>query len=379
MADAGEVMAGPVGREIFGAAQMLFLVFVMGSHILTFSIMLNTVSNHGTCTIVFGFVGMLLSLICTLPRTLLNVSYMAIASFISIIGAVMITMIGVGIEKPGDGHVNVTVQSNLAKGFLAATNIVFAYAGKPPSIPTPTIYSQHCTGHVAFFSFISELKHPEQYPKALYLLQGSDISMYLIVAVVTYRYAGADVASPALGSTSPVVQKVAYGIAIPTILVAGVINGHVAGKYIYVRLFRGTDRMSKKSWSSYGFWVMIVTILWTIAWIIAEAIPVFNDLLGLISALFASWFTYGLSGVFWLYLNRGRYFSTKRKTALTILNFTIFCIGAVIVSHSLSPPPPLRHPPRLGSTITTILTPNLTPLFSTVRTRPLRLRQSHQR
>lgn len=156
--------------------------------------------------------------------------------------------------------------------------------------------------------------------------------MYLIVAVVTYRYAGTDVASPALGSASPVVRKVAYGIAIPTILVAGVINGHVAAKYIYVRLFRGTDRMSKKSWGSFGIWALIVVVLWTLAWIIAEVIPVFNDLLGLISALFASWFTYGLSGLFWLYMNRGLYTRNKRKMALTVANFSIFCMGAVIVS-----------------------------------------------
>ena len=130
MADAGEVMLGRIGREIFGAAQMLFLVFVMGSHILTFSIMLNTISDHGTCSIVFGVVGLILSLICTLPRTLLKVSYLAIASFISIIGACMITMIGVGVERPGNGHVDATVQSNLYKGFLATTNIVFAYAGE---------------------------------------------------------------------------------------------------------------------------------------------------------------------------------------------------------------------------------------------------------
>lgn len=129
MADAGEIMLGRWGREIFGGAQLLFLVFVMASHILTFSIMFNTITNHGTCTIVFGIVGLLLSLICTLPRTMLNVSYMAIASFVSIIAAVMITMIGVGVQRPGDGKVDVIVQSNLAKGFLATSNIVFAYAG----------------------------------------------------------------------------------------------------------------------------------------------------------------------------------------------------------------------------------------------------------
>ena len=160
------------------------------------------------------------------------------------------------------------------------------------------------------------------------------MSMYLIVAVVTYRYAGHDVASPALGSTSPMLRKIAYGIALPTILIAGVINGHVAAKFIYVRLFRGTDRMSKKSWGSFGMWVIIVVILWTLAWIIAESIPNFNNLLGLISALFASWFTYGLSGLFWLYLNYGKYGSTKQKMALTVANFLIFLMGALIVSIS---------------------------------------------
>ena len=118
--------------------------------------------------------------------------------------------------------------------------------------------------------------------------------------------------------------------------IAGVINGHVASKYVYVRLFRGTDRMSKKSWSSFGLWAVIVLVLWTIAWIIAEAIPVFNDLLSLISALFASWFTYGLSGVFWLYLNYGQYRSSKRKMFLTGVNVGCFCLGAIIVSFTLS-------------------------------------------
>ncbi len=62
---------------------------------------------------------------------------------------------------------------------------------------------------------------PESYPKALFLLQGADMSMYLIVAIVIYRFAGTDVESPALSSTSPLLQKLAYGIAIPTIVIAG--------------------------------------------------------------------------------------------------------------------------------------------------------------
>ncbi|KAL8808047.1 MAG: hypothetical protein Q9182_000325 [Xanthomendoza sp. 2 TL-2023] len=313
MADAGEVMLGPIGREVFGAAQMLFIIFNMGSHILTFSIMMNTITGHAACSIIFGFIGLVVSLICTLPRTLHRISYMAVISFVSIIAAVLITMIGVGAENPGGKEIQSTVVTPFTKAFLATMNLVFAYAG-----------------HVSFFSFISEMKEPETYTKALFLLQGSDVSMYLVVAVVTYRYAGADIASPALGSTAGILPKLAYGIAIPTIVMAGVINGHVAAKTVYVRLFRGTDKMSKQTWGSFLPWAIIVLLLWTVAWVIAEAIPVFNHLLGLSSALFASWFTYGLSGVFWLYLNHGRYRESKKKMALTALNMCIVCIGLIM-------------------------------------------------
>ena len=96
--------------------------------------------------------------------------------------------------------------------------------------------------------------------------------------------------------------------------------------------------MGQNNIVSVGSWVLIVTAVWFIAWIIAEAIPVFNDLLSLISALFASWFTYGLSGVFWLFLNYGRYRESKKKMFLTGLNTAIFLIGAAIVSFFFNRP-----------------------------------------
>ena len=40
--------------------------------------------------------------------------------------------------------------------------------------------------------------------------------------------------------------------------------------------------MQKRTWLSVGSWVAIITVLWIIGWIIAEAIPVFNNLLALI-------------------------------------------------------------------------------------------------
>lgn len=123
-------------------------------------------------------------------------------------------MVAIGIQRP-DPQVQATTVVAFPTAFGSIANIIFAYAG-----------------HVAFFSFISELKNPHDYPKALFFLQGWDISMYVVASVVIYRYGGPDVSSPSLGSTGPLIAKIAYGIALPTIVIAGIISAHVAAKYM---------------------------------------------------------------------------------------------------------------------------------------------------
>ncbi|KAL6240689.1 hypothetical protein RBB50_012399 [Rhinocladiella similis] len=325
MADAGYVMFKPLGprwaavmHECFGAAQTIFLIFSMASHILTWTICLNTLTDGATCTIAWGIIGLVIFWICDIPRTLLKVSWLSCASFFSITTAVIVSMAGVGSKNPAQGNFHATQTATFTTAFLSVTNIVFAYAG-----------------HVAFFSFISEMRNPKDFPKALVLLQVTDTSMYFLVAMVIYAYGGDDVDSPALGTAGKVVGKVAWGLAIPTIIVAGVIYGHVASKYIYVRLFRGTKHMSKRTLLSVGSWLAITLTIWVIAWIIAESIPNFNDLLALISSLFAAWFTYGISGIFWLFMNWGQYTKNWRKISLTVVNLFLFGMGAGICGMGL--------------------------------------------
>lgn len=61
-----------------GAAQTIFLIFSMGSHILTFTIAMNAITTHATCTIVWGVIGLAILWVFTLPRTLKKVSYLSI-------------------------------------------------------------------------------------------------------------------------------------------------------------------------------------------------------------------------------------------------------------------------------------------------------------
>jgi hypothetical protein len=179
------------------------------------------------------------------------------------------------------------------------------------------------------------------------------VTFYMIISVVIYYYAGPLVASPALGSASPLVTQIAFGIALPTIIVAGVVNGSVACKYIYLRMWAGTNVPHQNSFKAIGSWIAICAVAWFISWILAEAIPNFNLFLGLIGALFGSLYSceYSISihedcgmgsltcidalpPCLWLYQHKGNWFSTKRKTALMVINCIVVILGATIVSIS---------------------------------------------
>jgi amino acid permease len=109
-------------------------------------------------------------------------------------------MVAVGVQNKGGENLRATIDTDLFQAFSAVTNIVFAYCA-----------------HVAFFGLIAEMEEPRDFPKALILLQSFEIIFYTVAAVVIYYYVGQEVTSPALGSAGPILKKVAYGVAIPTV------------------------------------------------------------------------------------------------------------------------------------------------------------------
>lgn len=123
-------------------------------------------------------------------------------------------MIGVGVAGH-TGHVSVRVHSDFVTGFVAITDIIFAYCG-----------------HVTFFTFIAEMKRPQDFHKALYALQIFATTLYLVTGIVIYAYTGDKTVSPALGNTGHTLRKIAYGLALPTIIISGVVNAHVGAKLV---------------------------------------------------------------------------------------------------------------------------------------------------
>ncbi|KAF3036933.1 hypothetical protein E8E12_005747 [Didymella heteroderae] len=312
--DCGEHIAGRVGRDVMALGSVLILIFISGAHVLTFAVAMNALTDHGTCSIVFAVIGLIICLVLGLLRTYKNISKLSIVSCASIIIAVFIAMIGIGITKPDAGHI-LAVRPGVpfVKGLGPVLNIILAY-----------------TGHVAFISFQAELADPRDFKMALFFEQGIVITFYMMISAVIYYYAGPLVTSPALGSASRVVTKVAFGFAIPTIIIAGVVNGSVACKYIYIRWWKGTNVVHQKTLKSLGSWYGICVVFWVVAWVLAESIPNFNLLLGLIAALFGSWFSYALPMVMWFYQHKGSWLKNKRMVMWSALNAFLFCIGVAI-------------------------------------------------
>jgi hypothetical protein len=78
MGDAGEIIFGRPGRIVLEIGQLLLLIFVMSSHILTGTIVLSTITDNGACAIVFGVVSLIICFLGAIPRTMAKVYWFSL-------------------------------------------------------------------------------------------------------------------------------------------------------------------------------------------------------------------------------------------------------------------------------------------------------------
>jgi amino acid transporter len=164
-------------------------------------------------------------------QTLSRVSILGWIGFVSVMSAILIISIAVGIQDrpsaapqtgPWDKDISVVNSAGTFLGGMGAVStVVFSYSGTP-----------------AFFNVVGEMKHPRDYNKALYTCQAFVTATYLTIGIVVYYFCGQYLANPALGSAGVLIKKVAYGVALPGLFVSVTIYTHVGAKMIFVRLLR---------------------------------------------------------------------------------------------------------------------------------------------
>jgi len=315
--DAGYVLKGKVGRFFCSTGMCLFLIFLVGAHCLAGSIAVESWSSHHFCRLLGAILFAIIGFIFSLVRTLRGVSYLSVVSILSICCSLLFTGIALVVQKPTDTLFQppkaVVTNVSFTSCLVSVMDIIFAYAG-----------------HLAFFNFIAEMRDPKDFTKALFGLQVTDMTIYLLTGVIMYTFGGENVSSPIISTLrSSTLRQAAYGLATPMIIIAGVIYAHVAAKFLFFRLapLNYSFHFQRHTFLSWVIWCSLCAMIWCFGWLISEAVPFFNELLSLTASLYASQFTYGLSGVFWLFDHRQR----RRPVWLMLLNIFIVLLGIVIM------------------------------------------------
>ncbi|KAK3058464.1 hypothetical protein LTR09_000028 [Extremus antarcticus] len=284
MGDAGKILFGPIGREVLAFGTIVFAVFATGGQLLAGQIAISSLSNGTICPLLGTGIYAIFTLIMSFPRTLDHMTWVSLASCVSILVAGIVGMVGAGLH-PTPGHeISIVQNSTFFEAFISITNPVFAYAG-----------------HFMFFIMVSEMKRPQDAMKAAYTLQGFATTYYAVFAAVTYAFIGNGVLSPSFSSLEPKWQKAAYGAALFNFWIAGSLYAHTASKLCFVRFFRNSKHLHSHTVVGWGTWAALVVIFNGAAFVLAVGVPIFNYLIGIAASLFAAWFTYGIAGMFWLH------------------------------------------------------------------------------
>ncbi|KAF4595989.1 Amino acid transporter, transmembrane [Ophiocordyceps camponoti-floridani] len=321
-ADAGRLLMGRFGYELVGAMFVLQLTFLVGSHTLTGTIAFLDITNNGACSVVFGFVSAVILLLLAIPPSFAEVAILGYIDFVSILAAIGITLIATGIiatDSPGGlAAVNWSAwpkpDINFAEAFIAIANIVFAYS--------------FC---MCQFSFMDEMHTPGDYLKSIWTLGIIEIIIYTVTGAVIYAFVGIDVKSPALLSAGPLISKIAFGVALPVIFISGSINTTVVGRYIHGRIFRDSVTRFINTPRGWITWLAVITVITIAAFVIAEVIPFFSDLLSISSSLFVSGFTFYIPAMMWYKLLRVGPWYSRENLIHALMNGFCFIIGIVVL------------------------------------------------
>jgi Transmembrane amino acid transporter protein len=187
-------------------------------------------------------------------------------------------------------------------------------------------------GQITLPSFIAEMKEPKDFPKALWCVTIAEVFVFGIVGAVVYAYTGFQYnTSPAFGSLGNVVyKKVSFSFMIPTLIFLGVLYASVSARFIFFRLFEGTKHKTSHTVVGWAAWAGILACTWIGAFIIAEVIPFFSDLLSLMSSLFDSFFGFIFWGVAYIRMRRVDGGVTWLKDA-TPYGYTMFAVNVFII------------------------------------------------
>ncbi|KAJ5602785.1 Amino acid transporter transmembrane [Penicillium hordei] len=291
--DAAELLLGKGAREFIGAIYYLYLALVAGAGMLTTSVALNALSDHGACTMAFLAVACGSAFIFgTSFRSLEKVAWLSWIGVASIVFAIWITAIAcLTRDRPAgapSGPINLDIRVLPKANFTEAMSAI-----------STQLFALGASG--TFFSVAAEMKEPQKFTRSLLCGQSFIVITNIAISSIMYGKIGQYLVSPALGSAGVLIKKLSYGIAFPGLLVTAILWSHIAAKYWFVRILRGTRHLQSNTVTHWTVWVGSMTVTVVFGFIIVGVVPFFDDFLSLVGALFNPVFTNVLPGLMVLF------------------------------------------------------------------------------
>ncbi len=166
-------------------------------------------------------------------------------SWLALVGVVSILTSGESLYK---FHLNLLPANSMCIVFVVA--IAVGVQDRPAAAPkdVPWISDFHLVGSPtfgeaitavtgftyaygsipAYFPIYAEMRDPRKYTRCVVISHIAMTTIYLVVGCVVYYYCGSYVSSPALGSAGGTMKKIAYGIALPGLLISATLFIHVS-------------------------------------------------------------------------------------------------------------------------------------------------------
>ena len=314
---------GRIGRELVGLQILVAQVLITAAGIVSCSTAFNALSEHGACTAIFSFVSAALITGFSSVRTFSRLGWLTWIGFSTFFIAVFIFVVAVtqqgrpaAAPPTGDFDLGWTAIASptFVAGITASANIFISGSGSSMYLPV-----------------ISEMKKPREYRKAAILAGILVGAMYLTFSLVIYRWCGIWLATPAFGSAGPLFKKISYGIALPGLVIGVGIYQHVAAKLIFVRILRDSRHLQAGTYTHWTTWLAANLLLGVLGFIIAEAVPILNYLLGLAASLCFAPFSLVFPAMLWMYDFKAYRTGTMPQKAAYMGHLLIVLMGLFMV------------------------------------------------
>ncbi|KAI0096145.1 transmembrane amino acid transporter protein-domain-containing protein [Nemania sp. FL0031] len=288
---------GTTARHVVNVLQAIALLLLLGQVTILFGQNISEMSKYRLCYIVCPLIFVIVGFFLTQIRTLRSFGWIANFGFWLNILAIFISM---GATAHNPPNFAIATLGSVGSSIDPTSIMPDANGNYPPVVTYAGLPTTNLIGSIngllsgvlafaglqLFVEFMAEMRRPHDFLKGMFVAQAVIYTVYVVYGTFMYYYQGQYTFNPAyLGVSNYGWQTAGNTLTLLSGLIAAALYGNIGIKVFYnnvlVDIFKApliTSRGGKI------FYAAIVPIWWSIAFVIAAAIPAYVYFVSIISA-----------------------------------------------------------------------------------------------